>query len=295
MKLNKRCLTYYANCDSPVDRQGYLRKKGEVHTSYQRRWFVLKGNLLFYFEAQGDREPLGVVVLEGCMVELCDAASTDYAFALRFEGAGSRTYTLAAGDQDELKAWVRALTTANHGYMRTLASELEQQYLLLVGLEGADPTLLEDQGPAVKLERTRKVNGPLKGRYSSVPWDADAANARPRASTEAPHPPATHTPRRSHTVKAPCSSNDTSSRPLQLPPSPSLLPSASCNNLRNGLLPIGSAAGGGEDADSSGPEAQPNFLQLHRQYGAAVCQLREQWKHSLASDARVGGPPPPTQ
>uniref|UniRef100_S4RRP2 Sesquipedalian n=1 Tax=Petromyzon marinus TaxID=7757 RepID=S4RRP2_PETMA len=228
MKLNKRCLTYYANCDSPVDRQGYLRKKGEVHTSYQRRWFVLKGNLLFYFEAQGDREPLGVVVLEGCMVELCDAASTDFAFALRFEGAGSRTYTLAAGDQDELKAWVRALTTANHGYMRTLASELEQQYLLLVGLEGADPTLLEDQGPAVKLERTRKVNGFLLF--------------------------------------------------VTLPPSPSLLPSASCHNLRNGLLPISSAAGGDEAADSSGPEAQPNFLRLHQQYGAAVCQLREQWK-----------------
>ena len=51
MKLNDRHLAYYARryLDSP-DKDGWLFKKGEVNTSYQKRWCVLKGNLLFYFE-----------------------------------------------------------------------------------------------------------------------------------------------------------------------------------------------------------------------------------------------------
>jgi sesquipedalian len=33
---------------------------------FQKRWFVLKGNLLFYFDKKGDKEPLGLLLLEGC-------------------------------------------------------------------------------------------------------------------------------------------------------------------------------------------------------------------------------------
>ena len=40
----------------------------QVNKSFQRRWFVLKGNLLFYFEKKGDKEPIGVVILEGCTI-----------------------------------------------------------------------------------------------------------------------------------------------------------------------------------------------------------------------------------
>ncbi|KFU88671.1 Sesquipedalian-1, partial [Chaetura pelagica] len=66
MKLNERSVAHYATCDSPADHAGFLRKRVERHhphghhpTSYQRRWFVLKGNLLFYFEERESREPVG--------------------------------------------------------------------------------------------------------------------------------------------------------------------------------------------------------------------------------------------
>lgn len=36
---------------------------------FQKRWFVLKGNLLFYFDKKGDKEPLGLLLLEGCKDE----------------------------------------------------------------------------------------------------------------------------------------------------------------------------------------------------------------------------------
>uniref|UniRef100_A0A8C3H7T6 PH domain-containing protein n=1 Tax=Chrysemys picta bellii TaxID=8478 RepID=A0A8C3H7T6_CHRPI len=55
---------------APPDRQGRLYKKSERTSSYQRRWCELRGNLLFYWERQGDREPLGLILLEGCTVEL---------------------------------------------------------------------------------------------------------------------------------------------------------------------------------------------------------------------------------
>ncbi|XP_068937790.1 sesquipedalian-1 isoform X2 [Petaurus breviceps papuanus] len=126
MKLNERSLAFYATCDSPADNTGFLYKKGERHTAYHRRWFVLKGNMLFYFEDRDSREPVGVIILEGCTVELCEAAE-EFAFAIRFAGSRSRTYILAADSQPAMEAWVKALSRASFDYMRLVVRELEQQ------------------------------------------------------------------------------------------------------------------------------------------------------------------------
>lgn len=67
MKINEKNLSVFA-VSQPVDLEGYLTKRGEVNKSWQRRFFVLKGNLLFYFEKKGDREPLGLIVIEGCTI-----------------------------------------------------------------------------------------------------------------------------------------------------------------------------------------------------------------------------------
>ena len=39
----------------------------------------MRGNLLFYSERQGDKEPLGVIILEGCTVELAEEETEVYA------------------------------------------------------------------------------------------------------------------------------------------------------------------------------------------------------------------------
>ncbi|OXB57022.1 hypothetical protein ASZ78_000591 [Callipepla squamata] len=133
MKLNERSVAHYATCDSPTDHAGFLRKRVERHhhhshhgTSYQRRWFVLKGNLLFYFEERESREPVGLVVLEGCTVELCEAAE-EFAFAIRFDDAGAKAYVLVADGQASMEAWVKALSRASFDYMRLVVRELEKQ------------------------------------------------------------------------------------------------------------------------------------------------------------------------
>ncbi|NXW39929.1 SESQ1 protein, partial [Nyctiprogne leucopyga] len=126
MKLNERSLAFYATCDSPADNSGFLYKRGERHTAYHRRWFVLKGNMLFYFEERESREPVGVIVLEGCTVELCDSAE-EFTFAIRFGGAKSRTYVLAAESQAAMESWVKSLSRASFDYMRLVVRELEKQ------------------------------------------------------------------------------------------------------------------------------------------------------------------------
>lgn len=68
MKINEKNIVGFAVSKSTVDKDGWLLKRGEVNKSFQRRWFVLKGNLLFYYEKKTDKEPSGVIILEGCTI-----------------------------------------------------------------------------------------------------------------------------------------------------------------------------------------------------------------------------------
>lgn len=126
MKLNERSVAHYATCDSPPDKTGFLFKKGERNTAYHKRWFVLKGNMLFYFEERDSREPIGVIVLEGCTVELCESAE-EFAFAIKFDCAKARVYKMAAENQAAMESWVKALSRASFDYMRLVVKELERQ------------------------------------------------------------------------------------------------------------------------------------------------------------------------
>lgn len=125
MKINERNLCTFA-CTDPVDLNGFLNKRGEVNKAWQRRWFVLKGNLLFYFEKRGDKEPLGVIILEGCTIELAEDGE-QYCFKIIFHGEKDRSYLLAAETQDLMEKWMKALTCAGYEYMKLMVAELQRQ------------------------------------------------------------------------------------------------------------------------------------------------------------------------
>ncbi|XP_056410417.1 sesquipedalian-1-like [Hyla sarda] len=111
-------------CCTP-EKEGYLLKKGGRHASYNRRWFMLCGNLLLYWEKQGDPQPLGLILLEGSTVTLRNS-KLEFAFSLC---SVARVYKMAAESQRELELWVRALLSANLGYTKALLGELRSQYL----------------------------------------------------------------------------------------------------------------------------------------------------------------------
>lgn len=69
MKINDKNLTAFAiSANYAPDKEGWLMKKGDMNKGFQKRWFVLKRNLLFYFEKRSDKEPLGAIILEGCTI-----------------------------------------------------------------------------------------------------------------------------------------------------------------------------------------------------------------------------------
>ncbi|XP_030639174.1 sesquipedalian-1 [Chanos chanos] len=127
MKIHEKILMHYLSCTSPVDKEGYLYKKREKSTVFLRRWFVLKGNLLFYQERPADRNLLGVIILEGCVVQIGDL-DKQFCFSLQFTGPGLRTYQLAAGDLQNQESWVNALLSASHVYLSLLLKELGRIY-----------------------------------------------------------------------------------------------------------------------------------------------------------------------
>lgn len=123
MKLNEKSVASFAVCPSPIDKEGYLSKKSE--RGFQRRWFVLKGNLLFYFEKKQDKEPLGVVVLEACSVQA--SSQVRYAFEISFDGVGTRTYVILADNDEDMQAWMKAISHSSYEYLRTIVNELQRR------------------------------------------------------------------------------------------------------------------------------------------------------------------------
>lgn len=124
--------------------QGFLQFKREM--KFQKRWFVLKGNLLFYFDKKGDKEPVGLLLLEGCKrdkfkkachgcfttfalfifpgtVELtADEDSQQFCFELVFHGENNRTYYMGASTQNEMESWMKSLTTVSHNFVSQFAT-----------------------------------------------------------------------------------------------------------------------------------------------------------------------------
>ncbi|ESO82434.1 hypothetical protein LOTGIDRAFT_98681, partial [Lottia gigantea] len=124
--INEKGLALYAGSGTPADKEGYLLKKGEVNKGFQKRWFVLKGNLLFYYDKKGDREPIGMIALEGCTIEL-DENSDNFTFQIAFAPAGCRTYIISAESQELMESWMKALSCAGYDYVRLMVSELQNQ------------------------------------------------------------------------------------------------------------------------------------------------------------------------
>ncbi|TMW44641.1 hypothetical protein DOY81_010280 [Sarcophaga bullata] len=141
MKINEKNLCVFAT-SPPYDKEGFLLKKGEVNKAFQRRYFVLKGNLLFYFEKKGDKEPLGLIIVEGCTIELSEE-SDQYCFEIAFNG--NRTYILSAESQDSMESWMKALTCAGYEYKKLMVAELQRQ---LEEIEGSRNKITTDSMPS---------------------------------------------------------------------------------------------------------------------------------------------------
>ena len=147
MKLNDRNVASFAVCSSPIDKEGYLSKRGSLNQSYQRRWFVLKGNLLFYFEKKRDKEPVGVIILEHCSVQASEHEK--HALEISFDGAGTRTYVLLADNDTDMSAWIRAISHASYEYLKSIVEELQERLDALMSRKSSSGSV-DQVGAGVK-------------------------------------------------------------------------------------------------------------------------------------------------
>jgi len=127
MKINGKHLVLFARGSALVDKQGYLSKKTEDKNLFQRRWFVLKGNLLFYFDKKNDTDPLGLIILEGCRIEMKESIES-FSFQLIFTESEMRCYILVADSQEDMHAWMKAMACSGYDYMKYAVLELEHQF-----------------------------------------------------------------------------------------------------------------------------------------------------------------------
>ncbi|CAC5359781.1 unnamed protein product [Mytilus coruscus] len=152
MRFNSKELTHIVE-QGVVDKEGILSMKykpeGRIfkkEETYITRHCKLKGNLLFYYknkESKNNRksssapylrtEPLGVLVLERCTIELDD--EIDNAFIIVFEG-DEPTYHFATRTETERDEWIQALHLSSYECLKMQLQSLREQ---IQAKTGRDP------------------------------------------------------------------------------------------------------------------------------------------------------------
>nr|XP_046232374.1 sesquipedalian-1-like isoform X2 [Scatophagus argus] len=263
MKLDEKIVSYFESSNSPVDKEGYLYKKGEIKTSYQKRWCVLKGNLLFYKERPSDRDLTGVIVLEGCTVQLCESEE-QFAFSLVWSEPGLRTYKFAAEDQASQESWIKALLSANHSYLALLVMDLEKKYKEALFEFSSEPV----NTFVMPKFNTAEAGYPAAGlsTQTSAPslYPAPAVGAGPSLSS-------------SQMLQASTISSKTASKR-----SPKLWPKRNAN-----VVPVNTPALPLEEWSGACLGTMEEFSKLHEDYGKEVKELIADWLKRGRGDKAV--------
>ncbi|KAI8761816.1 inositol polyphosphate-4-phosphatase type I A isoform X2 [Biomphalaria glabrata] len=145
MRFNSKELSLLVQQTSKYDKEGYLMMKEKQEgffkkqEAYVNRYVRLRGNLLFYFKSKDSKsEPLGVVVLERCAVELAVDQETKNGFLLVFEGE-DQPFRFDAHTEEIRDAWIQCLHIASHECLKMQLQSLREQ---LHTKTGTDPVQL---------------------------------------------------------------------------------------------------------------------------------------------------------
>ncbi|XP_053927604.1 rho GTPase-activating protein 22 isoform X2 [Cuculus canorus] len=102
---------------------GWLKKQRSIMKNWQQRWFVLRGDHLFYYKDEEETKPQGLILLQGNQVNELPPNPDEpgkHLFEITPGGAGDREKTpvnheaflLMANSQNEMEDWVKAIRRA---------------------------------------------------------------------------------------------------------------------------------------------------------------------------------------
>lgn len=104
----------------PVLKAGWLRKQRSIMKNWQQRWFVLRGDQLFYYKDKDESKPQGFISLQGTQVTELLPDPEDpgkHLFEITPGGATERekvpanpeALLLMASSQRDMEDWVQAI------------------------------------------------------------------------------------------------------------------------------------------------------------------------------------------
>ncbi|XP_070197959.1 inositol polyphosphate-4-phosphatase type I A-like isoform X1 [Littorina saxatilis] len=151
MRFNSRELVQVAQQSANVEKEGvlYMKEKQDgifkSREVYIDRFFRLKGNLLFYFKNKETKlEPLGVLVIERCTVELDLEEEASNSFVIVCEGEDN-PFKFAAVSEEERDSWIQALHMASYECLKMQLQSLREQ---VQAKTGRDPVTMPDSSPS---------------------------------------------------------------------------------------------------------------------------------------------------
>lgn len=131
LKFDENILIQISNSYVLSTKEGYLRKKGINSKSFLRRWFVLKRNMLFYYEKRGNTRPLGVIILEGVVIRQ-SVSYGGYVFEIASKNEDGRKYYLETNSKSEMDQWLYSLSGASYEVLRKRFNFLRMKYKTLI-------------------------------------------------------------------------------------------------------------------------------------------------------------------
>lgn len=108
------------NPQERVVKCGWLKKQRSIMKNWQQRWFVLRGDQLFYYKDEEETKPQGLILLQGNQVNELPPNPDEpgkHLFEIAPGGAGDRekmpvnheAFLLMANSQNEMEDWVKAI------------------------------------------------------------------------------------------------------------------------------------------------------------------------------------------
>lgn len=109
---------------------GYMTKQGAQNTrSWQRRYFALHNNCLFYYTSTAPNSCVGMVWLEGCeVVSGGEDEEKDGGWRLQIMTCGGREYVLKCDTAEERNDWVLTLNGSQYHVINDKHSELHESH-----------------------------------------------------------------------------------------------------------------------------------------------------------------------
>merc|ERR1712137_837727 len=94
------------------DKSGFLTKQGGNFKSWKTRWFVLKGDTIYYFKSKKDTEQTGEIKLgstSSCNPEPAQSKKGRYRFSV---GTVNRIFHIFSESEQDMQDWVEKISQA---------------------------------------------------------------------------------------------------------------------------------------------------------------------------------------